>query len=254
MKVRSDLLNQSETVFPTIANVVCARTGMMSAMCQRTSVSPFTRSQIFQCRVTLQSASQVSQETDAPADADSPHWHFSHLPRLTDQDRLSNQACDTSRLLCVFNQPLQSKQKKTKCNFFFPCLSTFSGLLSDCCSPSLPQGCYRSPELQPAASLDDHNRLQLVADPNVASDHEQLPFVVKSDPLRQRDRWNHKLSPVEIMLMFHSAASFFFQMNKRVNGGNGESLISQKEPEKRRVVGSQEAFLTLTHKHSMGSH
>lgn len=47
--------------------------------------------------------------------------------------------------------------------------------------------CHRA-ATAPAASLDDHNRLQLVTDPNAASAHEQLTSAVRNDPLRQRDR------------------------------------------------------------------
>lgn len=75
-----------------------------------------------------------------------------------------------------------------------------------------------------------HNS-SLVTDSNVASDREQWLFVVKMTCCVS--------GTVEILFQFciivlisNSAASVFFQMNKRVNEWNGEPLISRKETEK----------------------
>lgn len=201
----------------------------MSAVCRGTSISPFTRSQIVQCRVTLQSASQVSQETDAPADADWPRWHVPHLPWLTDQDK---------------RKSTFANEAEKKGNFFFPCLSKFR--------ISRPA---KWP-LQPT-SVTGQLRLQLLRW-TITTVYNWLPTqtqhqITSSWPLRWgMSRCVRGIVEItsrlraEIMLMFHSAASFFFffRWTKELMGGIGESLIRQKEPEKRRVVGSQEAFLT----------
>lgn len=119
-------------VFPTIANMVCVLTGMMSAMCQGTSVSRFMRSQIFQCCVTLQSASQVSQKIDrcqrCGFTCSMTFLQFNTTGRQ-EQAEQSPYACYTSRLVCVL-PPLhllhsENQSGKSKRNFFFSCSLKF---------------------------------------------------------------------------------------------------------------------------------